>query len=412
MKRIQRILAILIIFLVCLCFADIRVGIVRHMTCPDTAGNTVLAITEMLESHPNLDLIIATDGALAGTQNRARLIFGRDEFENIIFAEADTSEISWEIACYLDEICSLAAIYSAIIIPGTLWEVDSSYRVFCSAPIIGPDGRIKRIRRKAHQDRCDIAIDSTIFLDTIVTRDSSTYSYFITITNESRDIPVIYESPLEPADIWLCLESHWFAIAGHAAAEFESDLYPDYYSIRESFNEDLFTDFYRDWLDYESPVFISEMSFFGGAFWMQNLADSLLPENHWFRMDYYEESLRYIIAGCNPHEPSLFSEIDKAPLPEKVGFHIYPNPFNSGVRCQVSGVGEQEIEIGIYDLRGNVVATPFNMQAQQGIAEGKESCAMKSTHWCPDESISSGIYLIRATTEDGFNETKRVFYLR
>jgi len=87
-----------------------------------------------------------------------------------------------------------------------------------------------------------------------------------------------------------------------------------------------------------------------------------------------------------------------------------PNPFNSV--CVITAPGNAEIKI--YDLRGKLVATPINIQAQQGIVEDKESCAMKSAHWrwCPDESIASGIYLVRARINDGNCVTKRVMYLR
>jgi len=102
---------------------------------------------------------------------------------------------------------------------------------------------------------------------------------------------------------------------------------------------------------------------------------------------------------------------EHVPIPQIFSISVYPNPFNSAVRCQISGVVGQEIGIEIYDLRGDVVATPFNMEAQQGIAKGKERYAMKSTHWCPDESISSGIYLVRATAGEK-TTIKKVVFLR
>ncbi|MCD6595755.1 T9SS type A sorting domain-containing protein, partial [bacterium] len=70
--------------------------------------------------------------------------------------------------------------------------------------------------------------------------------------------------------------------------------------------------------------------------------------------------------------------------------------------------------VEVYDIRGNIIATPFNIQAQQGIAEGKESCARK-THevcWTPDETISSGIYFVKAKTDDGHSISKKIIYLK
>jgi len=65
----------------------------------------------------------------------------------------------------------------------------------------------------------------------------------------------------------------------------------------------------------------------------------------------------------------------------------------------------------VFDLRGNVVISK-NMQAQQGIAEGKEGYARKSTDWCPAQSIASGIYFIRIETQNGQKITKRILYLK
>jgi len=99
---------------------------------------------------------------------------------------------------------------------------------------------------------------------------------------------------------------------------------------------------------------------------------------------------------------------DGAVKPVTLELQTYPNPFNSSCMITV----DENAMVEIYDLRGNVVATPINMEAQQGITESKESCTMKSTHWCPDESISSGVYLVCATTIDGNTITRKIIYLR
>jgi len=36
----------------------------------------------------------------------------------------------------------------------------------------------------------------------------------------------------------------------------------------------------------------------------------------------------------------------------------------------------------------------------------------KGVIWQPDEAISSGVYLVRATTDDGQQITKRIVYLK
>ena len=93
-------------------------------------------------------------------------------------------------------------------------------------------------------------------------------------------------------------------------------------------------------------------------------------------------------------------------MPSEFKVRISPNPFNSGVRLQVSGVREQEIRIKIFDLNGKLVGAGF-MSAQ--ITEGAHKA--RPYIWQPDESISSGIYLVRVSIE-GQTITKRVMYLK
>jgi len=383
--------------------ADIKIGMVRYMAGTSTAENTILAIEEMVELHPDLDIVISHDGALMDHHNKSRIIFGRDSLDNIIFAPADTAEVSHEIAQYLEEICSLSATYGIVIIPGTLWEVDSSFRVFCSAPIIDRDGKIQRIRRKTHQEKTDTHIDSTIRMDTIVTRDSSMYRYMITITNESRDLPLLYSSSDGPADFWLCLEENWFLGAGRAADEFEQDTAPSLALVDYYFDYDLYSNLFESWLPCSASAFISELSYYSGALWLQNITDSFLPIEQWYRMDYYEELVRGIVAVCDPLNPTLFTGIAENIKPEKFQMTIAPNPFNSSCKITVNENATMEI----YDVNGKLV-WEHDVGTRHAVSLHN---ANRTFTWHPDESISSGIFLIRATTGTQ-TLTKRIVYLK
>ena len=86
-----------------------------------------------------------------------------------------------------------------------------------------------------------------------------------------------------------------------------------------------------------------------------------------------------------------------------------------------------DAEIEIYDVKGNVVYKPplFSnsflpeekgepMGAQsQSPSPWEEGYRMRGLLiWTPDEFVSSGIYLVRITSEDGLNQTKRIVYLK
>ncbi len=108
---------------------------------------------------------------------------------------------------------------------------------------------------------------------------------------------------------------------------------------------------------------------------------------------------------------TISSSIKANQLPAQLGLSIFPNPFNSSVRCQVSGVREQGIAIEIFDLRGNLVAVGGERLAvgndnRQPITDNREFI------WQPDESIGSGIFLVRVSLQDGSKIMKRVIYLK
>ncbi|RLC34328.1 MAG: hypothetical protein DRZ76_02880 [Candidatus Nealsonbacteria bacterium] len=90
------------------------------------------------------------------------------------------------------------------------------------------------------------------------------------------------------------------------------------------------------------------------------------------------------------------TSIDESVLsPRKLLFSVYPNPFNTSCRIDVPA----DAEIEIFNLLGNVVGT-----IHKPIKEG-------TFVWEPDESIGSGVYLVRMTTSDRAL-VRRVIYLR
>jgi surface antigen len=79
-------------------------------------------------------------------------------------------------------------------------------------------------------------------------------------------------------------------------------------------------------------------------------------------------------------------------LLDAISIFISPNPFNSS--CAITALVGAEIKI--YDLNGKCI----------------EVFDKTPVIWQPDESIASGIYLVRARMEDGWTASKRVVYLK
>jgi uncharacterized delta-60 repeat protein len=108
---------------------------------------------------------------------------------------------------------------------------------------------------------------------------------------------------------------------------------------------------------------------------------------------------------------------------------VSPNPFNSS--CAITTPTCATVKI--FDLQGklvwnkpsdsdNIGATslikggkPDEVPLNKGYVakrQGVSASAQGVIIWQPDETISSGVYLVRATTDDGQQITKRIVYLK
>jgi len=109
-----------------------------------------------------------------------------------------------------------------------------------------------------------------------------------------------------------------------------------------------------------------------------------------------------------------------ASLPANIAVRAYPNPFNSSIRIETDDI---PVNIEIFDIRGRIVANiPANnfvgadfTPACDDIAGNAEQDDARPSPtevvWQPDESLPSGVYLVRAKIA-GKSVSKRVVYLK
>ncbi len=157
----------------------------------------------------------------------------------------------------------------------------------------------------------------------------------------------------------------------------------------------------------------------------------------YYQSDFYANSITitdsfaYVTAGNDGFyifDISYFTGISESEtkIPEKLVITAYPNPFNSSctitLSCHSSRLSgrnpEGWVDVEIYDLRGNVVWRPPSSRhggTLSPLSRGTDRSASEGQGvyiWTPDKSIASGIYLVRATTNDGRTTTKRIVYIR
>ena len=111
------------------------------------------------------------------------------------------------------------------------------------------------------------------------------------------------------------------------------------------------------------------------------------------------------------------------PRADKISISAYPNPFNSTCRIGIESGGWRVESVEIYDVNGRMVAEiiPPSPPFTRGEEEGKSPLSkgdLGGLVWTPNESLGSGIYLIRARfgsrslSGAETTATKRVVYLK
>ncbi|MGC9315198.1 MAG: right-handed parallel beta-helix repeat-containing protein [bacterium] len=141
----------------------------------------------------------------------------------------------------------------------------------------------------------------------------------------------------------------------------------------------------------------------------------------------------------SPYYDIRESDIEK---PKALSLSAYPNPFNSAVTITLEGVGaihELPMQIEIYDVAGRrvdvisqLVTELVEVPVEEGLlterkSHGRPSRSSQNTKaggsetaplrngvyvWAPDESLGSGIYLVRASCGEHQLAAKPVVYIK
>ncbi|HDR91230.1 MAG TPA: hypothetical protein ENN75_03155, partial [candidate division Zixibacteria bacterium] len=287
-------------------FADIKVAVLK-VHPPDYTLGLMEAIDAVFAEDSTIDLILGPAEVLGGDTNRARIIF--EDSAGVILPRSDGFSRSWCVKSTIEGAQYLAERYGTTIIPGTLWEIDENMRCYESTPIIGPDGLIQRVRRKAHNSKTDYAIDPTIRLDTIITRDAGEYTYMIAISNETRDLWDVYPSlSFYNPDILLVSAVHWNENFFQLTNMLETGYRPDPLFMRN---------YIANWhsgmvvqLSSRNCVFLfSGLDTLPGGLFAANFYEEYLPDHSWFGFDEIIVTPYGAIYTFEPHAPVIYQQM-------------------------------------------------------------------------------------------------------
>ncbi|RKZ30237.1 hypothetical protein DRQ36_06205 [bacterium] len=96
--------------------------------------------------------------------------------------------------------------------------------------------------------------------------------------------------------------------------------------------------------------------------------------------------------------------------PEDIAISAYPNPFNSAVTISVGASHASPANVEIFDINGRIIyETPVGAGSKPACMSGGSRTLPYEVIWSPDNSLGSGIYLVRIK---GTNAATKVVYLK
>jgi len=107
--------------------------------------------------------------------------------------------------------------------------------------------------------------------------------------------------------------------------------------------------------------------------------------------------------------------------PQEISLNVSPNPFNSScaITVNVGAFRETPLQIKIFDLLGNLVSTFYSdgkpssfVPLNKGDSDADLSAEQRVYIWHPDETIPSGLYLVKAKKDNGQTIMKKIILLR
>jgi len=203
--------------------------------------------------------------------------------------------------------------------------------------------------------------------------------------------------------------------------------------------------------------------------WLMNAGDSIFaddePGTPWHKvvipLDYYcgqtisifwdfgssnrNTDVGWFIDDIAVVAPGSSVNIAETELPSKLDISAYPNPFNSSCKIIISYNGNSagivgnsggqcdEMTLKVYDLRGNLIATPCSADRSASLvpldkgdrnrasakvsvgswtSERSVSEASKGFIWTPNETIPSGIYLVKINCGNSIISSKKLILIR
>ncbi len=335
------------------------------------ADSSVTRLQMLLESHDNIDIVLFPEFAFGGidggtTGERPEVFFEYDPLNGFVPYPWDSlNPYDVRTADRIDTLRFIAEDNNIYIWASSCCErIEGHTSSFNSIPLISPDGKIYRIRRKTWYSTHETARDTTVHLDTIATRSGKRVAVMTTICYENGCLPWLLEPTEPPAPLWLLPHGTWLLHFENVTAATQRWQYCEIMPELDSFSEDWLWGIISDGWVRDDAVMLSCDIFTDsyGALAIDNVHRDNVA---WEPLAWIAIEDEYVIVDCNVPAVDEIETLTKAPkkAPVPVANHLEAYPKITTGPVFLCGANGNIIKV--FDEAGELVS---EIAAQNGKA--------------------------------------------
>jgi len=345
------------------------------------SGTSVERLCSAIAGVDNIDIVLFPEFAFAGidggtVDERPQVYFDYDSVLGFLPQPWDsTSENDIFAANRIDSLRFIAYYYGCYIWASSCCErIHGTSVSYNSIPIISPDGRIYRIRRKILWSLIETR-DTTVHLDTIQTRSGKEVAVMTTICYENGNLDGLLDPVDPPAPLWLLPHGTWlFSMETTTSA---TQRWADYDTLPrlDSFSESHLWGIVSDGWVRDDAVMLS-CDIYRDS-WGAFKIDNVHRENvAWEPLAWVIVDDEYVIVDCDVPAVDEMREVYKgpksAPAPEPDVITAYPKITTGPVF--ISGI--QGNSVNVYNPNGELV-TVLQAENSSAIWDGVEMVSQR-----------------------------------
>ncbi len=330
------------------------------------SDSSVTKLKLLLDVYDNIDIVLfpefafgGIDGGTTDSRPEVYFLYNSGERSFIAYPWDSLNPNDVRAADRIDTLRYIAEDNNIYIWASSCCERIAGYSYsFNSIPLISPDGKIFRIRRKTWYSTHDEVRDTTVHLDTISTISGKRVAVMTTICYENACIPSLLDPVEPPAPLWLLPHGTWLLNFEDVTAATQRWQYYDVLPELSYFSEARLWGIISDGWVRDDAVMIS-CDIFSDS-WGALAIDNVNRDNvAWEPLAYVTVDDQYVVVDCNVpavDELPVASEMpEPAPVPNSDYLEAYPKISTGPIFL----FGVKNNTVKIFDSNDNFISEIF-----------------------------------------------------